>query len=291
MDRNAESTVFLHVLGIAQDAGAPQLGCRKACCETLRERNERIPAASIALVDRTSDRIFLVDATPDLRDQLDSKALRAFVHPSRRPVDGILLTHAHIGHYAGLIFLGRESMATDHVPIHATERFCAFLERNGPWDLAVRAGHVSPTPFAPEKLLQLTDHLKVTPFLVPHRDEYTDTVGFVIEGPTKRAIYLPDVDVIDEALWQRLVACDVLLLDGTFYRDGELGERDMSQIPHPRVTDVLERWKALDPAPRPALYFIHLNHTNPALDPTSAEARHVQAAGAHVARVGQRIAL
>ncbi len=283
--------VALLILGTAQDAGAPQLACRRACCERLRARGERVLVASAALVDARARRTYLLDATPDLRTQLDHPALLPHLHAGARPVDGILLTHAHAGHYLGLAFLGRESLAADEVPIFATERMQRFLAQSGPWELLLRAQHARAERLPLDAATVLSERLHVEAFAVPHRDEYSDTVGFVLHGPKRRAIYLPDVDAIDEALWQRLLACEVLLLDGTFWQDGELEHRDMSQVPHPRMTSTLARWEALPAASRPELWFVHLNHTNPALDPESAEARRVSAAGARIARAGDVIEL
>jgi pyrroloquinoline quinone biosynthesis protein B len=283
--------VALLILGTAQDAGAPQLACRRACCERLRARGERVPVASAALVDARARRTYLLDATPDLRTQLDAPALLPHLHDGARPIDGIFLTHAHAGHYLGLAFLGRESLAADAVPLFATERLQRFLASSGPWELLVRAGHARQEALPLDGALPLTERVRIEAFAVPHRDEYSDTVGFRILGPRRRAIYLPDVDALDDALWQRLLACEVLLLDGTFWQDGELEHRDMSQVPHPRMATTLARWEALPPTQRPELWFVHLNHTNPALDPASAAARRVDAAGARIARAGDVIEL
>jgi pyrroloquinoline quinone biosynthesis protein B len=283
--------VALLLLGTAQDAGAPQLACRAACCERLRARGERVLVASAALVDARERKTYLLDATPDLREQLDHPALLPHLHPGARPLDGILLTHAHAGHYLGLAFLGRESLAADAVPLFATERMRRFLEGAGPWELLLRAGHAELRDMEPGRPLALSSRLEVEPFAVPHRDEYSDTVGFQIRGPRRRAIYLPDVDRLDEPLWRHLLATDVLLLDGTFFADGELAHRDMSQVPHPRMRETLARWSAAPATARPELWFLHLNHTNPALDPASPAAREVESAGARIARAGDTIAL
>ncbi len=283
--------VALLLLGTAQDAGAPQLACRAACCERLRARGERVLVASAALVDAREGKTFLLDATPDLREQLDHPALLPHLHPGARPLDGILLTHAHAGHYLGLAFLGRESLASDAVPLFATERMQRFLSGAGPWELLLRAGHAELRDLEPGRPLALSSRLEVEAFAVPHRDEYSDTVGFHLRGPQRRAIYLPDVDRLEEPLWRHLLETDVLLLDGTFFADGELAHRDMSQVPHPRMRATLARWSAAPAARRPELWFVHLNHTNPALDPASAAAREVEAAGARIARVGDTIAL
>jgi pyrroloquinoline quinone biosynthesis protein B len=275
----------LVVLGIAQDAGHPQAGCTRACCR--RQLTEHAPGhrvASLGLVD--GDRRFVVDATPDLRRQL------GHLSPSGR-LDGVLLTHAHIGHYTGLVHLGREAMGADAVPVWAMPRMRAFLASDRPWSLLVDQGHVALRELTADTPIPLTDAVRVTPFLVPHRDEISETVGFRFEGPERTVVYLPDID--KWARWDTPVedlvrSADVALLDGTFYGDGEVA-RDMAQIPHPFVVESLQRLGALPAQERAKVRFIHLNHTNPLLDPSSEASDAVRDAGFGVAREGDVLPL
>jgi pyrroloquinoline quinone biosynthesis protein B len=280
-------SAFAIVLGIAQDGGHPQAGCAKSCCAPGTATH--LPA-SLGIVDGAER--FLVDATPALPEQLrrlDAAAPRT----SGPPVDGILLTHAHVGHYAGLVHLGREVMGTRDVPVYAMPRMAGFLRDNGPWSLLVSLANVAVRPAVAGEAVRLTDHLTATPTLVPHRDEFSETVAWTIRGPSGAVLWLPDLDAWDR--WDRQLA-DVLagvsaaFVDGTFFADGELA-RDMSAIPHPRVRDTLARIASLPAAERAKVRFVHLNHTNPALDPASAAAAEVRAAGAAVAAEGERIPL
>ncbi|MCB0637654.1 MAG: hypothetical protein KDC54_13585, partial [Lewinella sp.] len=95
------SEPYLRVLGIAQDAGYPQLGCAKACCARVHE-GEQAPArvTCLGIVDPESGQCWLLDATPDLPSQWDE-----LIRTSGATVAGILPTHAHIGHYTGLMYL------------------------------------------------------------------------------------------------------------------------------------------------------------------------------------------
>ena len=186
------------VLGMAQDGGVPHIGCRQERCEAARRdpsRRERV--ASLGLVD--GDRRFLIDATPDLPSQV---ALLDPGRPASRPiVDGILLTHAHIGHYTGLMYLGREALGAQGVPVWATPRMARFLRENGPWSQLVALGNIAVKEMEPGREIALTERLRVTPLLVPHRDELSDTVGFRVQGPSRSLLYIPDIDMWER--WER----------------------------------------------------------------------------------------
>lgn len=287
--------VALMVLGAGQDGGRPQLA--RPNDPAWRDASRRRMAASLALVDtRGETRRWLFDATPDLRAQLQ---MLDEAYPVERPIglDGIFLTHAHIGHYAGLMFLGHESAGARGVPTYAMPRMAAYLTNNGPWSQLVRYENIALTPLADGEAVALSADLRVTPFLVPHRQEFSEVVGFRIEGPNRRAVFLPDIDSWEE--WDAagtriedvIASVDVAYLDATFYANGEIPGRDMSGFPHPFITHSMARFAALPASERAKVRFIHLNHTNPANDPSSAERRAVESAGFAVAREGERVCL
>jgi pyrroloquinoline quinone biosynthesis protein B len=262
----------LEVLGVAQDAGIPHLGCQQTLCVAIRNgerKAERV--ASLGLVNRVLGRAYLFDATPDLPSQIHS------LTGGRQP-DAIFLTHAHIGHYTGLMYLGRESVDVQGVPVHGTERMTTFLRSNGPWSLLVSRGNIDLRTIAPDQRVDLGGGVSVTPILVPHRDEFTDTVGYLIAGPNKRALFIPDIDQWQK--WDRSIRdfateVDYAFLDGTFASAEEIPGRSIADIPHPMMSvtrDLLRDTRA-------ALWFIHLNHTNPQLQ------------AGDVARDGQRFPL
>ncbi len=270
------------VLGIAQDGGHPQAGCAKDCCRPAWEDpSAGHLVASLGIVD--GDRMWIVDATPDFPRQLHALG--------DGELAGILLTHAHMGHYTGLLHLGREAMGADHVPVYALPRMKALLEGEEPWALMVRLGHIAPTVAEAGVPIALSDRVTVTPFLVPHRDELSETVGFVIRGPKRAVVWLPDIDKWerwDTPLETLLADIDVAYLDATFYADGELG-RDMSSIPHPFVVETMDRLRAAPEGVRAKVHFVHLNHTNRALDPGSDAAKTIEEAGMAVAKEGERV--
>jgi pyrroloquinoline quinone biosynthesis protein B len=282
----AGSPVRIVVLGIAQDGGVPHAGCTRACC--TGGRRERV--ASLGLVDEQAKRWWLFDATPDFPEQWRRMQAEA----PGCTLAGVFLTHAHIGHYTGLVHLGREVMGARGVPVYAMPRMRTFLESNGPWDQLVRLGNVSIVPLAADSAVAPSPNLRVTPFRVPHRDEYSETVGFLIEGPARRAAFLPDIDKWDR--WERSIedlvrSVDAAWLDATFFDGAELPGRDIREIPHPLIVESLARFERLAAAERARVRFIHLNHTNPALDPEGAAARRVRAAGCAIAAEGETFGL
>jgi len=286
------------VLGVAQDGGVPHLGCSRDPCEAARRdpaRAERVAALGlVATGDGSAARYFMIDATPDFRSQVDALLGADRVsRPKGRPLDGILLTHAHIGHYTGLMYLGRESMASAEVPVYASERMAAFLRGNGPWKRLVSGGHVALQVVQPGNPVVLCQGLQVEPIRVAHREEESDALGFIVRGPKRSLIYIPDIDAWER--WDRDIAAlvgtvDVALLDATFYGPGELGDRPMDDVPHPFVLDTMKRLQPLARDGR-RIIFIHMNHTNPALLPGSPERMEIERRGFEVASDGTRIDL
>lgn len=275
----------LTVLGIAQDGGHPQTGCSAPCCEPAwrdPSRGHRIACLGL----RDGPRAYLVDCTPDFPAQL-----RALGGP---PLHGILLTHAHMGHYTGLLHAGPESWAPEGLPVWAMPGMRRFLQENGPWSALMDEGHVALRPLVADEPVALTERLTATPWLVPHRGPWTETVAFVLAGPERRALYVPDLDRWED--WERDIASvldevDVAYVDGSFYSLGELGRRDAGDILHPLVVDTMDRLQDLPDALRQRVRFLHLNHTNPLLDEGSEAWREVHDRGYRVAVEGEQILL
>lgn len=285
---------YVMVLGIAQDAGYPQAACKKNCCAAAwQQRSLRRHATSIAIIDPQSRQRWLIEATPDFKLQL--KMLDNIFEVSPAPgLEGIFLTHAHIGHYTGLMHLGRETLSAASVPVYAMPRMKTFLERNGPWEQLVRLKNISLKALSDRQSLKLNDRLSISPFLVPHRDEYSETVGYRIQGPQKSLIFIPDIDKWER--WEQpiedlITANDYALLDATFYADGEIPGRDMAEIPHPFISESMSRFEKMPSAEKSKIRFIHLNHTNPALQPGSPARKLIQRKGYKVAREGEKLEL
>ncbi len=287
---------FALVLGTAQDGGLPQLGGNAD--EDIAARKDpkrRRLVASLLVVDPGSEQRFLIDATPDLREQVeiaDRVATQAATTASRPPLfEAIALTHAHVGHYAGLMHLGREAYGASGQRVLASERMARFLEANGPWDLLVKLKHMAIERFTADKAVALNARISITPIAVPHRDEYSDAYGFVVRGPTRSLLWLPDIDKWEK--WDRriedvIAGVDVAYVDGTFFDATELPGRAMSEVPHPFIAESLARFAALPEKERRKIVFVHLNHTNPAATPGSKVQLAIEKAGMRIAREGER---
>ncbi|MEO1529928.1 MAG: MBL fold metallo-hydrolase [Planctomycetota bacterium] len=293
--RAKSEDVQVIVLGIAQDAGFLQAACRKRCCaDAWKDPSLRRHASCLAIVDHATDQRWLVECTPNFPEQLKALDRVALPKESTLGIDGIFLTHAHIGHYAGLIHLGREVTGSSGIPVHAMPRMSRFLQTNGPWSQLVRLGNIRLRPLGDETVVRLNERITVRPFLVPHRDEFSETVGFVISGPSKTVVFIPDIDKWsrwDRRIEDMITACDIAFLDGTFFNNGEIPGRDMSLIPHPFIRESIQRFSTLDRDTRDRIHFIHLNHTNPALIRDSSAAKQIKDAGMQVAEEGQIVDL
>jgi pyrroloquinoline quinone biosynthesis protein B len=287
------SDPYVLVLGTAQDGGYPQAGTPPG--DAWRDGRRRY-AASLAIVDPASRSRWLIEATPDFREQLHE--LDRLVSPRSAPdLAGVFLTHAHVGHYTGLMHLGREIIGAKGVPVYVMPRMRAFLASNGPWDQLVRLNNIELRDMAAGVPVSLSSGITVTPFLVPHRDEYSETVGFRVKGPARTVVFLPDIDKWErwDSLGTRIddvvAGADVAYLDGTFYQDGEIPGRAMSEIPHPFIVETMRRFASAPATEKSKIRFIHLNRTNMAAVRGSAERRAVESAGYRLAEPLERVSL
>lgn len=287
------STPFAVVLGIAQDAGYPQAGCRKACCRNAWQvPSLRRMVACLAVVDPETGEAWMIDATPDFKDQL--YRLEHILPGEPVSLAGIFLTHAHIGHYTGLMHLGREAMGTKEMPVYAMPRMHYFLENNGPWSQLVTLKNIEIHPLHADSAIVLNERLRIVPVPVPHRDEFSETVGYKIEGPGKTLLYIPDIDKWN--LWKRDILAavkevDYALLDGSFFKNGEIPGRDMSEIPHPFIVESMGIFGSLPGLEKAKVHFIHFNHTNPVLLENSEAQKNVVGKGFGIAEEGEKFYL
>lgn len=273
------------VLGIAQDGGIPQIGCTQKICKTTKHF-----VSSLAMVEENS--VVLIDATPDLREQY-AELTRRFPQTVRPNLfDGILLTHAHMGHYTGLLYLGKESVSTKKVPVWCSAEMQDYLTHNEPWSLLSSNENIELHTFGSGKPITIGT-LNITPLAVPHRKEFTDTHGFLIQGSRNSLLYIPDIDSWDPVKTQVtdwLSRSTYALLDGTFYSGNELPGRNMSLVPHPTIQNSMEFLSSI-PQLKCQIFFTHLNHTNPLLDPDTAEAKSFSKTSYHVAHEWQEFDL
>ena len=281
----------LVVLGVAQDAGYPQIGATQEFRAVELGQRTRQKVVALGVVDEKAGQKFLFEATPDMPAQLF--ALNEFWPTAGTLPTGIFLTHGHMGHYTGLLYLGREAAGASAAPVYAMPRMADFLTQNAPWSQLVALRNIALRPLVAGQQIALNSALKVTPFLVPHRDEFTETVGFEIMGRHKKAVFIPDIDKWGKwptSLPEVIRHADYVLLDATFYRNGELA-RDMAEVPHPFVEETIKLLQSLPAPERAKVYFIHFNHTNPLLNPDSPERREVLRQGFKVADEGLELEL
>jgi pyrroloquinoline quinone biosynthesis protein B len=282
---------FIYILGNTQDAGVPHIGCEAEFCQNNYNSEYNFYSTSIAVVDMEINKYILFEATPDITSQLNkiSKDLfQSFTLP-----DKVYLTHAHIGHYAGLMYFGRESLGAKNINVRALTKMADFLKNNGPWDQLVNLNNIEIQQIQFNSPLNSLNNIKVKPIQVPHRDEYSETAGFTINGKNKKALFIPDIDKWEkwnENLEEIIYKYDYLLLDATFYDEKEIN-RDINEIPHPLVSETMQLLNHLPLNQKNKVYFIHMNHTNMMLDPESNLTKNVIQKGFNIARVGQKLFL
>jgi pyrroloquinoline quinone biosynthesis protein B len=280
---------YVVVLGIGQDAGVPQMGCDSPFCrEAWKNPKLRQMVSSIALVNPKTKERWIFDATPDLPEQF--QLLKNITGNYSNNLAGIFLTHAHIGHYTGLMYLGRESMGAKEIRVYAMPRMKQMLETNAPWSQLVNLKNISLQLIENKQNIHIGKGIYVQPFFVPHRDEFSETVGFRITADEKSLIFIPDIDKWEkwsEKLEELVKTNDYLLLDGTFYADGEIN-RPMSEVPHPFVSETVELLKDLPMSEKRKVYFIHFNHSNPLVQGNKLKITELRKYGFNLTFQGQR---
>ena len=286
--QNSSSTLV--ILGIAQDGGSPQIGCDKSCCKILWEKKIFESVTSVGLIDNVENRFFLIDTSPDITKQyqmLKSLSLNG-------SLGGIALTHAHIGHYSGLLFFGKESLGARKINVYSMPKMSFFLKNNGPWSQLIQDKNIIINQLKNNTIQTLSKYISIKPIIVPHRDEFSETVGYLIKGDLKSALFLPDIDKWEK--WDKKIEdfiknVDYAFIDGTFYNGKEIPHRNMNEIPHPFVIETLERLKNLKKKHKKKVYFIHLNHTNPLLKPNNEITKEIIKRGYNIARTGMKFDL
>ena len=283
---------YITILGTAQDGGFPHIGCQKKCCDDFYKGiSLKQKVVSLGLIDRKAQQKFLFEATPDISTQLadlENNHLK-----TNTIINGVFITHAHIGHYAGLLYFGKEALGKKDTRVYAMPKMKGFLENNGPWSQLVTDQNIVFSDLKKDTVIQLNHSLKVTPFLVPHRDEFSETVGYKIEGKNKSALFIPDIN--KWSLWEKNIVeevkkVDYAFLDATFFKEGEIN-RPMSEVPHPFIVETVDLFKNESLTTKNKVIFIHFNHTNPALQPNSKERNELTLLGYKFATEGERFEL
>ena len=282
---------YIYILGNTQDAGLPHIGCQHPFCEDSFNVYEEHYTTSIAVVNSDIKKYILFEATPDITFQLNNLKQNIF-YEFLLP-ESIYITHAHIGHYTGLMYFGREALGAKDLMVRVLPRMSSFLQNNGPWSQLVDINNIKIKEINFGSSTRELANIDITPVQVPHRDEYSETAGYIIKGKNKKALFIPDIDKWekwDRDLSQLAKEFDFLLIDATFYDSKEIN-RDISEIPHPLVTETMNLLSGLNKENRNKVYFIHMNHTNMMLDPNSDLSKLVNSKGFNIARLGQKLYL
>ena len=292
INKTNQANQYITILGTAQDGGFPHIGCQKKCCDDFYKGiSPKQKVVSLGLIDKEAQQKFLFEATPDISTQLAD--LEKNHLKTRTIIDGVFITHAHMGHYAGLLYFGKEALGKKNIPVYAMPKMKNFLINNGPWSQLVTTKNIAFSNLRKDKVVQLNNSLKVTPFLVPHRDEFSETVGYKIEGKNKSALFIPDIN--KWSLWEKNIVeevkkVDYAFLDATFFKEGEIN-RPMSEVPHPFIEETVDLFKNESLTTKNKVIFIHFNHTNPALQPNSKERNELTLLGYKFATEGKRFEL
>ena len=284
--QQSNNTPYLIVLGTVQDGGSPHLACNKNCCKALTVfQKEARKVTALAVIEPKSNFNILFEATPDIIAQWK-------ILPSAPKA--IFLTHAHMGHYSGLLQLGREALSAKNIPVYVMPRMADFLKENGPWSQLIGLENIKLFQVVANESVNFKSEIIITPILVPHRDEFSETVGYRIQGPNKTVLFIPDIDKWskwNENLKAILETVDYAFLDATFFDQEEINYRPLEEIPHPLVKETIAYLDPVSQELKNKVYFIHMNHTNPLLDPKSKATQWVLSQGFHVARKGQQFRL
>lgn len=291
-DKKFDSLQYITILGIAQDGGYPHIGCQKQCCADFYNGNlPKKSVVSLGLVDIEHQQKWLFDATPDMHTQLAELQQKHIKKETL--IDGVFLTHAHIGHYTGLMYFGREAYGKKNIPVFAMPKMKTFLTNNGPWSQLVSLKNIVLKNLQHDSTIVLNNKLKVTPFLVPHRDEFSETVGYKIEGTKNTALFIPDIDKWHK--WKKNIIEEVkkveyAFVDATFLNQNEV-KRAMTEVPHPFIKETMNLFKNESLATKNKVIFIHFNHTNPALQKDSKERKEIEKLGFRFANEGANFEL
>lgn len=289
------SDVRVVVLGISQDGGFPQAGCNLDCCQSIKNNPSLTKhPVSIGIIGLDGTK-HLIEATRDLAWQLN---LWNSIESNEGLLSSLWITHAHHGHIDGLGLFGKEVMNVKKLNVHCSESLSKLIQKTPNWNLLVESENIIINSFTNSKTYtpSLNCGFKIKPIKIPHRAELSDMHAFLIIGPNKNLLFLPDHDTWESTLkyvnmstvrnWFKSENINFALIDGTFWSTNELMGRKQENVPHPTVSETLKLIdkKKIDD---PIIKFIHLNHTNPLNKKSSNEFLEVKKMGWDVAEEGE----
>ena len=261
-------------LGTAQDGGFPHIGCNLNCCRQAKKNpNLGRLIASLSIVDTSKSNAWIIDVTPDINKQL--RILMEYIPDLEYPsLSGVFLTHAHIGHYIGLLYFGLEALNLKNIPVYVLPGMKNFLCNNSMFSKMIENNNIIIKDLSEQPKIRLNDNLEIEPFFVPHRNELSETVGYSIKGKSKSLLYIPDIDSWEDwniDLLDIIKDNDIIIIDGTFFSKDEITHRNIEKIPHPSIIESMSLMEKLSLKEKNKVFFTHLNHTNKALNDKSEE--------------------
>jgi pyrroloquinoline quinone biosynthesis protein B len=295
--------VRVRVLGSAAGGGFPQWNCHCEVCEAARAGVRALPRTQSSLAIRGDDGPwFLVNASPDLREQLEALAAPPVGGARTPPVAGVLLTDAEIDHTAGLLLMRESAKPLRVIGDAGVERalrggypVLAMLERycGAEWQTLER-GRRQPLDGSSLAVEPFAAGGDAPRYLGP--DVALEASGLVFSDASGTVTYVPGLARLDDGVVARLAASDVVLVDGTFWEDDDLTRlglsdrtaRDMGHTPLAGPDGTLAVLAGLD---RPRKVLVHINNTNPILLEDSPERAQVVRAGVEVAYDGLEVEL
>ena len=309
--------IHVLVLGAGAGGGFPQWNSNSEACRRARAGDPAArPAtqASIA-VSRDGESWFVINASPDLREQINREAK---LHPNHglrsSPITGMLLTNSDVDAVAGLLHLRERTPFV----VFAHERVFSVLDAN-PIFRVLAPDVVRRQDLRLDEPMPLLSHdgidsgLRVTAFAVPGKvalymedaqagpdfgTRVGDTLGLQIseEGSDQRLLYVGNCAAMDDALHDRCRGASALFFDGTLWRDDEMVQRNEGvktgqRMGHMSMSGPEGSMASLRELAIGRRIFIHINNTNPALLSDSDERRALEAEGWQVAFDGMAFSM
>ena len=277
-------------LGTVQDGGFPHIGCNRECCNRARLNpiHSRL-VSSISILDSINSYAWIIDVSPDIAKQIS--ILMEYNPNLNYPyLSGIFLTHAHIGHYMGLLYFGLEALNLKNIPVYVLPRMKEFLYQNSMFYQMIENKNIIIKELKNNSKIQLNEILELQPFFVPHRNELSETVGYKIIGENNSVIYLPDIDSWsdwDVSLIDIIKDNDIVIIDGTFFSKDEIVGRNINKIPHPTIMQSMNLTNQISLKDKNKIFFTHLNHTNKVLNSESQEYKKVITSGYNILEDGK----
>lgn len=297
------------ILGSGSNGGVPKWDCPCPNCARASANPVLRRTRSSVAVSLEGDQHVLIDASPDLKQQLEAigltpQALQPGQYVRQSRINSVLLTHGHGDHCVGLFEFSTGE--TFKIPVYGPPDLIAYLfgaeGRNRFFSdlgrLAVE--YVKPHWLEKERRIELLGGLRIAGFQVPHTERLEDgscfpssTYGYEVDAGEHRFVYAPDLGLLIRELLQRVKSSDLLILDGSFWWDDELARvsgigKTSYELGHVPVAESLRVLEGLEVG---RVVYTHVNHTNPLLDPAQPMADLITEAGFEVAFDGMVIEL